>query len=1188
MPKQRPRDDSWTANRQGVTLRELPALLTKQESFASVITAMKRGQAGAIDGAWGSSSGLVVAALAQQIENDKPLVVVLPRMHDVDEFADDVFNFLGVVPAIFPAWESWPSDGSAADAVSGARLRSLRALGSDKPPRVIVTSGPALMQPVPSRDEIAASSRELKVGSDIDVEELLRWLIERGFERVPAVELPGEVSVHGGIVDIFPTDSEDPLRLEFFGDELESLRQFDVESQRTIETLSEVSVTAVRKGVPREDKDSMGSLETRNSELGTLLSDHLPVGSWVAFIELPELMDESRQYRERLSDTNGLATIQDVIAQLTNFANVTIAPLAADSYETSCHLQIESIERFTGPKHEVLNELATVVGRDEQVLIACHNEGEHERLAELLKEVPSEDTTGDARRGSPDPAAGPTEGLPEDRDRSDGDLRSTQRRGQETHAERGGQETRAEQQRRGQETRAEQWGQEARAERERAGSGRLVDRVSLCVGRVNRGFRLVAERIIVLSDHELFGRTAIARDTKRRRRVESRAIDSFIELSEGDLVVHLSHGIAKYRGMKLMEKGDATEEHLTLEFANRVLIYVPVSLIHLVQKYVGGQRGSPELSTIGGTSWAKRKQKVADAVADLATDMILLQAARETKPGFAYPPDSHMVQEFDAAFPYDETPDQLSAIEDCKGDLERSRPMDRLICGDVGYGKTEVALRAAFKVIDAGKQVAVLVPTTVLAEQHFRTFTERMAEFPITVAGISRFKTKGEQKKIIEGAASGTIDLLVGTHRLVSPDVRFKDLGLLVIDEEQRFGVEHKEMLKHLRLEVDVLTLSATPIPRTLHMSLLGIRDISNLTTAPVDRMAVTTRVCRFDGDLIRQAIVRELNRNGQVFFVHNRVYNIKSMADRIQKIVPEARIGIGHGQMQGHELEEVMVKFVNREIDIFVSTTIIESGIDIPNANTIFINEAENYGLADLHQLRGRVGRYKHKAYCYLLLDEGKSLTPLATKRLKAIEEFSELGAGFKIAMRDLEIRGAGNILGAEQSGHMEAIGYELYCQLLENAVRSAKKQPLKEYVHVQVDLPVTAYLPHDYVPPGRPKIEAYRKLSAVSSFEELTDWRNELRDRFGPLPELAEKLVELRELQLMAARWSIDRIARENEWLVFGYRNASRLRPLVGAHKGRLRIVDTKSAYWPLDEGTDTSLEALLPVLKAVLQPI
>jgi transcription-repair coupling factor (superfamily II helicase) len=1156
-----------------MTLRALPALLPKQESFASVIAAMKRGRAGAIDGAWGSSAGLVVAALAQQVDGDKSLVVVLPRMHDVDEFADDVFNFLGEVPAIFPAWESWPPEGSVADAVGGARLRVLRALASDKPPRVIVTSGPALMQPVPSREEIAASSRMLRVGSEVNVEELLRWLIERGFERVPAVELPGEVSVHGGIVDIFPSDCEDPLRLEFFGEELESLRRFDVESQRTIETLTEVNVTAWgqsresspllpgeggrRPGAGRDATDVVhqktsvrksaeeatsnddritrpGVLsEGEGTARGDVFTAHLPGGSWVALVELPELIDEARQYHGRLRETEGLSNVEPVIARLTDFANVTIAPLAADSFETSCHLQVESIERFTGPKQEVLNELAAIVDRDERVLIACHNDGELERLRELLRGEGSRSSavSRGAERTVDDRAVLPTAQSP---------LPAS-----------------------------------------------LAERVSLCVGRVHRGFRLVTERLIVIGDHELFGRTAIARETKRRRKVESRAIDSFLELSEGDVVVHLTHGIARYRGMKLMQKGDATEEHLTLEFANRVLIYVPVSLIHLVQKYVGGSRTSPELSTIGGTAWAKRKQKVANAVADLATEMIQLQAARETMPGIAYPADSHLMKAFEAAFPYDETPDQLSAIDDCKADLEQPRPMDRLICGDVGYGKTEVAMRAAFKVIDAGKQVAVLVPTTVLCEQHYRTFSERMAEFPITVESISRFKTKGEQKNILDKVARGSIDLLIGTHRLVSPDVKFKDLGLLIIDEEQRFGVEHKEILKHLRLEVDVLTLSATPIPRTLHMSLLGIRDISNLTTAPVDRMSVTTRVCRFDGDLIRQAIVRELNRNGQVFFVHNRVYNIQSIADRIQRIVPEARIGIGHGQMAAHELEEVMIRFVNHEIDIFVSTTIIESGIDIPNANTIFINDAENYGLADLHQLRGRVGRYKHKAYCYLLVAEGKSLTPLAAKRLKAIEEFSELGAGFKIAMRDLEIRGAGNILGAEQSGHMEAVGYELYCQLLENAVRSARKQPLKEHFHVQVDLPFTAYLPHDYVPPGRAKIEAYRKLSAVGSLAELADWESELRDRYGPLPELAARLVQLRELQLRAARWGIDRIAREDAWLVFGYREESRIRPLVGQHKGRLRIVDAKSAYWPLEGAMGMSFDALLPVLKSVLQP-
>ncbi len=1136
--------DIKSVNRQSLTLRDLPALLPHQGSFFAVLDSLRSGQAGAVDGAWGSSAALVVAALAAQ--TDKPLIVVLPRMHDVDEFADDVFNFLGDVPAIFPAWENWPREDSATDPVSGARLRVLRALIGDNPPRAIVTSGPALMQPVPQRRDIEAATRTFKTGENLDVDELLRWLIDRGFERVPAIELPGEFCVHGGIVDVFPPDAEDPLRLELFGDELESLRRFDVESQRTIETLQEVSLTVMpptppippceRGEKPRREATEMTPregaerthLEGEGKTQPTLLTEHLPSESWIALIELSDLVDEAKHFRERLSDTAGLATMEHVLSRLTEFPNVTIAPIAADSFETSCHLPIESIERFTGPRHEVLQELASVVGRDEHVLIACHNDGERDRLAELL------DESGLTLANS---APHPT--FP------------SKEREEVTPA-----------------------------------PVRLVDRVALCVGRVAHGFRLVAERIIVLSDHELFGRTTVQRAT-RRRRIESRAIDSFIELNEGDLVVHLSHGIARYRGMKLMDKTGQVEEHLTLEFADRVLIYVPVSLIHLVQKYVGGAKSTPLLSTVGGTAWAKRKQRVADAVEDLATDMIQLQAARETKPGIAYPSDTHLMQEFDAAFPYDETPDQLSAIVDCKTDLERFRPMDRLICGDVGYGKTEVAMRAAFKVIDAGKQVAVLVPTTVLAEQHFRTFSERMAEYPITIEQISRFKTKGEQKKILDGVARGVVDLLIGTHRLVQPDVEFKDLGLLVIDEEQRFGVEHKEVLKHLRLEVDVLTLSATPIPRTLHMSLLGIRDISNLTTAPVDRMAVTTRVCRFDPDLIRQAIVRELNRNGQVYFVHNRVYNIQSIADQLQHIVPEARIGIGHGQMLGHELEEVMLRFVNREIDVLVCTTIIESGLDIPNANTIFIHQADIYGLADMHQLRGRVGRYKHKAYCYLLLEDGKSLTPLATKRLKAIEEFSELGAGFKIAMRDLEIRGAGNILGTEQSGHIEAVGYELYCQLLENAVRRAKNLPLKEHIHVQVDLPLSAFLPHDYIPPGRPKVEAYRKLSAVGSFDELTDWQSELRDRFGPIPSPAERLIELRELQLLAARWGIDRISREDEFLVFGYRDVARIRQLAGRRKGRLRIVDTKTAYWPLGEEPDLSIEAVFSELKTVLQP-
>jgi transcription-repair coupling factor (superfamily II helicase) len=501
--------------------------------------------------------------------------------------------------------------------------------------------------------------------------------------------------------------------------------------------------------------------------------------------------------------------------------------------------------------------------------------------------------------------------------------------------------------------------------------------------------------------------------------------------------------------------------------------------------------------------------------------------------------------------------------------------MDRLVCGDVGYGKTELAIRAAFKTIDNGRQVAVLVPTTVLAEQHNRTFCQRLAEYPFVVECISRFRTGREQKEILERLSQGGVDIIIGTHRLLSADVQFKDLGLVIIDEEQRFGVEHKERLKRLRQMVDVLTMTATPIPRTLHLSLLGIRDISNLETPPADRLAIETRIARFDLELIRHAIRRELLREGQVYFVHNRVYNIHEIASRLQSIVPEARVAVAHGQMAEHELEQAMVRFVRREVDVLVATTIIESGLDIPNANTIFINQADNYGLADLHQLRGRVGRYKHRAYAYLLLDSDRSVTPTAARRLKAIEEFTELGAGFKIALRDLEIRGAGNILGTQQSGHIAAVGYEMYCQLLENSVRRLKNLPIKTHLDVNLDLPWPAYLPRDYVPGQRLRIEVYRRLARIRRVDRLEDFRQELTDRYGPVPEPVEWLLRLAELRILAARWQVAGIHLEKPGdlsesihdVVLTYRNPQRARRLANRSEGRLRVVDDSRAYYRIN---------------------
>ncbi|TWT52282.1 Transcription-repair-coupling factor [Thalassoglobus neptunius] len=1077
-------------------IRELPDLvqtLSDVESFQSVVAALRRGSSGTIDGAWGSSCALVATTIAESAPG--PLLIVLPRISEVEDFALDLASFLDDSPVIFPAWEALPKEHSVSDSVFGARLRVLQSMESGACPKIIVTTLPALLQPVPARSERESSTRLLKIGEVIDSEELLKWLVDRGFERVPAIEKPGEFAVHGGIIDLFPPDAIDPIRMELFGDEIDSLRSFDVETQRKVEDLKESRLIAV---APAD--------ETTSEPLGTAsFLDSLPENSWIMISELTDLVDEGKKYLQRLENPRGLYSVDATLAKCTEKPTVSVAALAEASFEITSHLQIESTERFSGPKNEVIQELATVVGAEEQVLIACHNEGERERLSELI---------------------------------------------QEEHAE-------------------------------------LFKRVRLCIGAVTQGYRLVFANTVVLSDNELFNRVHVRAPAKsKNKRIASRAIDSFLDLNEGDLVVHLTHGIGRYLGMKLLDQEGEQEEHLIIEFRDGVRIFVPVTLIHLVQKYIGASKGAPRLSKVGGSTWAKNKKKVADAVSDMASDMLKLQAQRAMQTGMACPPDSRWQQEFDTSFPFVETNDQSLAIDDIKRDLMDLKPMDRLICGDVGFGKTEVAMRAAFKMVDAGRQVAVLVPTTVLAQQHYRSFVSRMADFPIQIDVLSRFKTRGQQRKLLKKLQEGSVDIVIGTHRIVQQDVQFRNLGLLIVDEEQRFGVAAKEMLKQLRLNVDVLTLSATPIPRTLHLSLLGIRDISNLTTPPQERLPIETRICRWDGDLIRSAVMREFNRGGQVYFVHNRVYDIRKIADRLQQIVPEAEIVIAHGQMGPEELEENMVKFVNGKADILVATTIIESGLDIPTANTMFIHQAENYGLADLHQLRGRVGRDKHRAYCYLLVGEGKTLSTVAARRLKAIEEFSELGAGFKISMRDLEIRGAGNILGTEQSGHISTVGYELYCQLLENSVRRLKDLPERESPHVNLDLPVTAYLPSPYIPPGRHKIDVYRKLSSVATLKELQEVTDEIRDRFGPIPDEGAQFISMKELELYAYQWGVDQIRlEEDRFAVLSYSDPQRIHTLAGRLKKKLRIVDRQNAYLVLPKKALLGAD-LVEFLKSVLR--
>ena len=895
--------------------------------------------------------------------------------------------------------------------------------------------------------------------------------------------MPGEFSLRGGILDVFAADWVDPIRVELFGDEVESMRRFDVASQRSLEGLRDIDLTV---------------LSVVGGE-GVCLIDYLPSTCWYLLLEPEQVVEQGKRYLDRLEQLDGVLGMGEVMSRVQQSPLASVSSVAGAAGAATCRLGIESVERFSGEIGRVREELDRIAeGHD--VFVVAHTEAEVERLGELLVTTQA------------------------------------------------------------------------------AASGRLFFQV----GIIREGFRLVEDRVLVITGSQLFARGQLRRPTPRRRM--GKAIDSFLELGIGDLVVHLAHGIGRYRGLKRLDRNDQIEEHLEIEFAGGTRVYVPAARIGLVHKYIGGTRSRPALARIGGKTWQRQKQAAASAATDLAAELLELQAARMSRPGITFPGDSDWQREFDASFPYRETPDQLTAAEAIRSDMERSRPMDRLVCGDVGYGKTELAMRAAFKAVDNGYQVAVLVPTTILAEQHYQTFRDRMSEFPFDIARLSRFCSGSEQREIVAALKSGQIDIVIGTHRIGSRDLEFYNLGLVIIDEEQRFGVEVKERLKTFRTTVDVMTMSATPIPRTLHMSLVGVRDISNLQTAPADRIAVETRVVRWDDDLIRRAVLRELNRGGQIFFVHNRVHDIHVVFEKLKRVVPEASVRIGHGQMPESELERVMVDFVAHRFDLLLATTIVESGLDIPNANTIFIDEADRYGLADLHQLRGRVGRYKHRAYSYLLVDSRKPLTPNAARRLRAIEEFSEMGAGFAIAMRDLEIRGAGNLLGTQQSGHIAMVGYELYCQLLEAAVRSLKQAPPAETIDVEIDLPGAAYLPDDYVPDMRLKIDFYRRLARVASLDQLSLYREELVDRFGAPPAAATRLLQLSALRIDAACWAITAIRGEDQFLRFSFADPSRMHRLAQITQVRFRIVDDVSAYVPVAQGVGDP-DAMLELARSVL---
>ncbi len=1035
-------------------------------------------------GLWGSSVAAVVASVRRELS--RPIVLVCGHLDEGDDLADDVELFLGERPEVVPALELGGTLGRVSEEQVSNRLKLVSKLAgierSDEG-EILVAPIQALMQAVPAKGELKNLTRTLSVGDDLESEKVIVWLADHGYNRLDQVEVPGDFAVRGGIIDIYlPGEFDEqqeqiglPVRIDFFGDQIESIRTFNLETLGSGSAVQSVRVM-----------DLKGQIDSADS---THLFNYLPDETIVVLWEPLEIAEQAKSYFDRLPEVKGIYPLGAVLKHTERFARLELSQFdqgttAGPSFvgnEAAAHfdLPIRSLQKFETEAKKAIGELAEL-SKSQDVTVFCENEGEAKRFGELI----DQDSPG------------------------------------------------------------------------------LRERITIATGYLHRGFvwesdgaterrNNAGEKAIALvGHHELFHRYEMRRRVKRV--IASRPVDSFVDLKEGDYVVHVAHGIARFLGMRTIAKDGKSEEYLSLRFADNATLHVPANRINLVQKYIGGFHGHPQLSRLGSGVWEKQKAKVSEAVMDMAAELIEIQASRQAEMGTAYPPDTDWQREFEAEFPYEPTEDQLTSAEEIKQDMTRSRPMDRLLCGDVGYGKTELAMRAAFKAIEYGKQVAILVPTTVLAEQHYRSFRERMADYPFNIESISRFKSPRQQKEIIKRTSAGEVDILIGTHRLISKDVKFADLGLVVIDEEQRFGVTHKERLKQMRKTVDVLTMSATPIPRTLHMSMLGLRDISSLTTAPQDRRSVVTEVMAYDRPRVKMAILRELNREGQVYFVHNRVHNIVEIADEILQMVPDARILIGHGQMGEGELEEVMLRFIRHEADVLVCTTIIESGLDIPNANTIIINQADRFGLSELHQLRGRVGRWKHRAYCYLLLPSDRPVTPVAAKRLKAIEEYSHLGAGFKIAMRDLEIRGAGNILGPEQSGHIATVGYEMYCQLLEEAVRQLKDQPRPVTPEAHVDIGVSALIPKTYVAGDRQRMDVYRRLTRCSSLEMLHMLEQDLIDAYGEPPKQVLVLLALTELRLLAGHFGIESIIKKEPDVVLTVREAAPAQTGLTARRG------------------------------------
>ena len=1099
-------------------------------AFRDLSAALPRaGEAVVAAGLAGAAPVVLIAAL-HRARRERIWVLVETGPEAAEQAAADLEALLGEGAVyLYPQRESLPYEEAEPHVeIGGTRVEALEALLSGRA-SLLVTTARAMQELAPAVEGLDDLRLALAVGQEVRLGELAARLEEMGFERAATVEEVGQFALRGGIVDVFGFGAPEPARIEFLGDEIESIRFFDILTQLSVRAVDALELLPVDlrpasdgAGSPSSNGGAKpASAQPAERERKSLL-DYLPADTVMVHLagqatrgELDRTWAEVQRLHEAETKRGTRPEPPGRLFLPASDASARLAKLPQLFIEESGNtppkhtarfraLPPEAIDRDMGRLGEVVRGGAM---RGDQTLILCDNQGQLERLQELLDDL------------------------------------------------------------------------------------KVSRAVELGIGSLSGGFVLADAEppLRLLTDHEIFRRT---RRIRRRRRFRGgAALESIAALKPGDYVVHMDHGVGQFRRMERVRLGEEEFETLVIEYAGGELLRVPVHRVDLIERWVSDQdeAAAPKVHRIGGKDWARARQKTQKAIQEMTAELLELYAARSAEKGFAFNPDTRWQREMESAFLFEDTPDQRQATEDVKKDMESPRPMDRLICGDVGYGKTEIAIRAAFKAVQDGKQVAVLVPTTILAEQHLHTFTERLADFPVKIEALSRFRTGREQEEVLRRLSEGAVDILIGTHRVLSPDVKFADLGLLVIDEEQRFGVKHKEILKQLRKTVDVLTLTATPIPRTLHFSLLGLRDMTLIQTPPRDRQPVITHVLPWTDAIIEDAIRRELDRGGQVFFVHNRVETIDTVAQKVRKLVPDAGIGVAHGQMREKELETVMTQFLEGESDVLVATAIIESGLDVPRANTLIVNRADQFGLSQLYQIRGRVGRSHHRAFCYLLIPD--EIQEDAERRLRVLEHYTELGSGYRIALKDLELRGAGNILGAEQSGFVHAVGLDTYLRLLEDTIKQLKgdgKAGKKGMAEVSVD--GAALIPDEYVPDEAQKLHFYRRLAREESVERVDAMRRELRDRYGPLPEEVETMLSTHALRLLGAELGIERIL-VRPWdvrLNFRRGQVPRMAPLQKVFTGRQLAVEVRRPM-PLSLAlTRHGTEPILPTLVAALRDL